>query len=65
LKTDSITNKGDIEKAQKYVTKLKSNLGKFINLAGDSIIVDTVKLAAKSPRQIAILTNGNVGSSAT
>ena len=64
LKTDSIKNKGDIEKAQKYVTKLKSNLGKFVNLAGDSVIIDTIKLAPKSPRQIAILTNGNVGSSA-
>ena len=34
------------------------------NLAGDSVIIDTIKLAPKSPRQIAILTNRNVGSSA-
>jgi len=64
LKTDSIKNKDDIAKAQRYVTKLKSNLGKFVNLAGDSVIIDTIKLTPKSPRQIAILTNGNVGSSA-
>jgi len=64
LKTDSIKNKDDIEKAQRYVAKLKSNFGKFVNLAGDSVIVDTIKLAPKSPRQIAILTNGNVGSAA-
>ncbi|RZJ78474.1 MAG: hypothetical protein EOO20_27810, partial [Chryseobacterium sp.] len=64
LKTDSIKNKGDIEKAQRYVAKLKSNLGKFVNLAGDSVIIDTIKLATKGPHQIAILTNGNVGSSA-
>ena len=64
LKTDSIRNKDDIEKAQKYVAKLKSNLGKFVNLAGDSVIIDTIKLAPKSPRQIAILTNGAVGSAA-
>ncbi|MES2266708.1 MAG: S41 family peptidase [Bacteroidota bacterium] len=64
LKTDSIKNKDDIEKTQKYFAKLKSNLGKFVNLDGDSVIIDTIKLAPKSPRQIAILTNGNVGSAA-
>ena len=64
LKTDSIKNKDDIAKAQRYVAKLKSNLGKFVNLAGDSVIIDTIKLEPKSPRQIAILTNGDVGSAA-
>ena len=33
-------------------------------MAGDSVIIDTIKLAPKSPRQIAILNNRNVGSSA-
>ena len=64
LKTDSIRNKDDIAKVQRYIVKLKSNLGKFVNLAGDSVIIDTIKLAPKSPRQIAILNNGAVGSSA-
>ena len=64
LKTDSIRNKDDIAKVQRYIVKLISNLGKFVNLAGDSVIIDTIKLAPKSPRQIAILNNGAVGSSA-
>jgi len=64
LKTDSIKNKGKIEEVQRYVAKLKSNFGKFVNLDADSVIIDTIKLSPKSPRQIAILTNGDVGSSA-
>ena len=35
-----------------------------MNLDADRIIIDTIKLAYKSPRQIAVLTNGAVGSAA-
>ena len=64
LNTDSIRNKEKIEEVQRYIAKLKSNLGKFVNLDADSVIIDTIKLASKSPRQIAILTKGAVGSAA-
>ena len=64
LKTDSIKNKDKIVEVRGYVAKLKSNFGKFVNLDADSVVIDTIKLSPKSPRQIAILTNGDVGSAA-
>ncbi|RZJ81058.1 MAG: hypothetical protein EOO20_25460, partial [Chryseobacterium sp.] len=64
LKTDSVGNRGTIEKVKRYLAKFSSNFGKFVNLDGDSVIIDTIKLSQKSPGQIALLTNGNVGSAA-
>ncbi|MBB2148300.1 hypothetical protein GM920_05195 [Pedobacter sp. LMG 31462] len=57
-------NKPEIERINRNVKLFKENLGKFVNTSGKSVEIDTIQLAAHSPKQIVILSNERVGSAA-
>lgn len=57
-------NKQDeISKYQKEIEILKKNEGKFINIYDDAVDIWKVNVAQKSPKNVVVLVNKNVGSS--
>lgn len=51
-----------IQQIEDGLKDYKDNLGKFVLYDGKKVTVDTIKLTSKSPKQIVILSNGNVAS---
>ncbi|WPY97627.1 S41 family peptidase [Christiangramia sp. OXR-203] len=61
---DSLKNKSKIQELDSLIFIYKQNLGKFINLDEKTVEIDTIKKAENSPKEVIILTNSGVGSSA-
>ena len=53
----------DKEWAKKGLEKLNKNIGKFVNLKDDIVSIDTLDTIMLYPKNVAILINGNCGSS--
>lgn len=61
---DAEKNKSEINRLDNLVAIYKENFGKFVNPSGRDVIIDTVRIAKRSPKQIIILSNKNTGSAA-
>jgi len=70
LKDYAKTIQGDSSKQEQLaaiaqeVEILQKNLGQFVNTSGEDVSTWNIDIAAKSPQQIVLLANKNVGSSA-
>jgi hypothetical protein len=61
---DKEAKQEEIERIEKEINILKENKGKFVNLNDKTVSIWEVKAAKKSPKNVVILTNNKVGSSA-
>lgn len=61
---DKEEKQNEIEMLRRWINLFEKNKGKFVNVSDEPVAVQTVDLAAKSPKNIVILTDKRVGSSA-
>lgn len=64
IEKDSEKNKIEIDRLESRIQLYKENIGKYINVDGKIVEIDTLNLAKKSPQQIVVLADSKVGSAA-
>jgi len=64
IEKDPKKNESEIKKLDSLTDIYKNNIGEFINLNDETVNVDSVEIASKSPRQIIMLSNNGTGSAA-
>ncbi|WP_458334768.1 S41 family peptidase [Peijinzhouia sedimentorum] len=62
IEKDQEKNKEEISDLENRISIYKDNLGKYVNLAGKNVTIDSVQVSTKSPKQIIVLVNDKVGS---
>lgn len=60
---DDVKKKEEVEGIDRKISLLRQNLGKYVRFSADSVTIDTIAKAQKSPKQIVVLTDGRVASS--
>lgn len=61
---DNEINRPQIIEIEKRIKLLEANPGKFVNFSNSAVVTDTVMLMSRSPKQIVILVDNKVASSA-
>lgn len=64
IQKDPKQNISEIKELDSLTDIYKSKIGEFINLNGETVNIDSIEIASKSPRQIIMLSNNGTGSAA-
>ena len=64
VEKDPEKNKEEISELENRISIYKDNFGTYVNLNDEIVTIDTIPLPKNSPKQVLILTNERVGSSA-
>ncbi|MFT3981631.1 MAG: S41 family peptidase [Ferruginibacter sp.] len=62
--TDKEKYQEQIAENEKKIRLLEANPGRFVNFSGNAVVIDTINVEPKSPKQIVFLTNNKVASAA-